>query len=483
MSGPRPVPQGARPELAFVVQRYGEGITGGSEALARAVAERLSGEFRITVFTSCARDYVTWRNEFPEGVERLGGVEIRRFAVDSERDLAAFNAFAEPLYGREAAEPDTAPKPDTASGSGPGRVAAAEGDGGEAARDATGRGAGDATGQLAGEAAGEAQGASVGQIATAHPVQRSVGAGRRARTLADEHRFLRLQGPELPKLVDALRAERERFAAFVFFTYLYYPTYWGLQAVPERSALVPTTHDEPPLRFSIYREAFALPRALGFLTPAEEALVRRRFDVGGRHTVLVGMGVEVPPAPDVAALRARHGITRPYAIYAGRIDAGKGCAEMLAHHERYRAGRDGALDLVLIGRLAMAEPRQAGVRYLGFLPDDEKAAALAGARVVVCPSPFESLSIALLEGFALGTPGLVNARSEVLKEHCVRSGASLYYDDADEYGEAMNLVARDDSLHDALAASGRRYVEMEYRWDVVLDRWRELIRAAAAGRL
>ncbi len=142
-----------------------------------------------------------------------------------------------------------------------------------------------------------------------------------------------------------------------------------------------------------------------------------------------------------------------------------------------------ALDLVLIGRLAMREPRQDGVRYLGFLPEAEKAAALAGARVVVCPSPFESLSIALLEGLSLGTPGLVNARSEVLKEHCLRSGAALYYEDADEYVESMDLVARDGSLHAALGASGRRYVQAEYRWDVVLDRWRELIRAAAGGRI
>jgi glycosyltransferase involved in cell wall biosynthesis len=98
---------------------------------------------------------------------------------------------------------------------------------------------------------------------------------------------------------------------------------------------------------------------------------------------------------------------------------------------------------------------------------------------VVCPSPFESLSIALLESLALGTPGLVNARSEVLKEHCVRSGASLFYSDGDEYAEALDLLAHDEPLHAALAAGGRRYVEAEYRWDVVLDRWRELIRAAS----
>jgi glycosyltransferase involved in cell wall biosynthesis len=393
---------GAPPEVAFVVQRYGEGITGGSESLARAVAERLAGEYRISVFTSCARDYVTWRNELPQGTELLGGVSVRRFPAERERDLDAFNAFAEPLYGSSARRP------------------------------------------------------------------------------ADEHEFLARQGPEVPRLVEALQAEKDRYAAVVFFTYLYYPTYWGLAAAPERSALVPTTHDEPPLRFSIYREVFARPRALGFLTPAEEALVRQRFDVGPRHTVLAGMGVDVPAAPDVPAFRRSHGLDNPYAIYAGRIDSGKGCAEMLAHHERYRREwPEAPLDLVLIGRLAMPEPRQDGVRYLGFLPEAEKAAALAGARAVVCPSPFESLSIALLEALALGTPGLVNARSEVLKEHCVRSGASLFYQDADEYGEAMDLQARDERLHAALAASGRRYVEAEYRWDVVLDRWRELIHAAS----
>jgi len=443
------------PEVAFVVQRYGEGITGGSESLARAVAERLASDYRITVFTSCARDYVTWRNELPIGLERLGGVDVRRFPVTRERDLEAFNAFAEPLYGREGAVE--------------GSPVSNSGDGGR-----KGGGNGPDNGQHNGQHNGQ-----------------DVGAGSPRRTRADEHEFLRLQGPEVPGLVEALRAERDRFAAFVFFTYLYYPTYWGLAAVPERAALVPTTHDEPPLRFSIYREVFALPRAFGFLTSAEEALVRRRFDLGSREAVLAGMGVDVPAPPDVASFRSRHRITRPYAIYAGRIDAGKGCAEMLAHHERYRSlkqrGRQGeardAIDLLLIGRLAMPEPDQEGVRYLGFLPEQEKAAALAGAHAVVCPSPFESLSIALLEGLALRTPGLVNARSEVLKEHCLRSGASLFYEDGDEYAEALDLLARDASLRTALGASGRRYVESEYRWDVVLDRWRALIRAAAGARL
>ena len=166
---------GERPEVAFVVQRYGEGITGGSESLARAIAERLAAEYRITVFTSCARDYVGWRNELPEGQERLGGVDVRRFPSERERDLDAFNAYAEPLYTRALA---------VSSGSPPAN----------------------------GATPGGALPASAASAASAAP------------TLDEELEFLRLQGPEVPKLVEALRLEKERFAAFVFFTYLYYPT-------------------------------------------------------------------------------------------------------------------------------------------------------------------------------------------------------------------------------------------------------------------
>jgi len=190
------------------------------------------------------------------------------------------------------------------------------------------------------------------------------------------------------------------------------------------------------------------------------------------------MGVDVAPPADVAAFRARHGLAGPYVLYAGRIDAGKGCAAMLDHHERYRRGRADAADLVLIGRLAMEEPRQEGVLWLGFLSEEEKAAAMAGAAAVVCPSPYESLSIVLLEGLALGTPGLVNAASPVLKEHCLRSNAGLFYADGDEYAEAVDLLVRDTSLRSALGANGRRYVDAEYRWDRVLERWRTLLVAA-----
>ena len=388
-----------RLHVAMVVQRYGREVTGGSESLCRAVAERLAVDYPVTVFTSCAIDYVTWRNVLPEGTTELEGVEVVRFRADEERDLGAFNRFAEPLY-------------------------------------------------------------------------------RRPTTPEEEREFLRRQGPYVPRLVAALAARKDEFAAIFFFTYLYYPTVYGLEAAPERAILVPTTHDEPPLRFSVFRELFARPRAFAFLTRPEEALVRRHFDLGSRPAVVTGIGVETKERPDVEGFRIRHAVHRPYALYAGRIDAGKGCDEMLAFFDHYRQTVSGAGDLLLIGNLAMPAPRVPGVRYLGFLSEDEKLAALAGAKAVICPSPYESLSIVLLEGFALGTPGLVSARSAVLEDHCRRSNAGLFYRDQDEFAESLDLLVRG-RLREVLAENGRGYVREYYAWPAVLARFRELIEVVA----
>jgi glycosyltransferase involved in cell wall biosynthesis len=77
-------------KIAIVVQRYGADINGGAELHARYVAEHLAAHADVRVLTTCARDYISWRNEWPEGTETVDGIPVERFAVAHERDTVDF---------------------------------------------------------------------------------------------------------------------------------------------------------------------------------------------------------------------------------------------------------------------------------------------------------------------------------------------------------------------------------------------------------
>ena len=87
---------------------------------------------------------------------------------------------------------------------------------------------------------------------------------------------------------------------------------------------------------------------------------------------------------------------------------------------------------------------------------------------MVCPSPYESLSLLALEALSVGTPILVNARSEVLVSTACESNGGLWYADRDEFVECMKLLFADARLRAALGRNGREYVRRNYRWDIVL---------------
>ncbi len=390
--------------IAIVVQRYGVDLVGGSETLAREYAQRLRGrDFEVTVYTTTARDYVTWRSEYPAGESVEGGVRIQRFVPERERDLQAFNALAEPMY-------------------------------------------------------------------------------LRATTAGDEQAFLESQGPFVPGLVAALRADASRFEAILFFTYLYYPSVEGIRAVGSKAVFIPTAHDEPPLRFAMFRSVFEAVRSYAFCSAPEARLVASRFDISKCSQDVVGIGVEPPEEPDVEEFRILRGIERPYLLYAGRIDAGKGCDLMMRFYEDAQAEVMGCPDLFLIGKLAMELPRIPRLRHLGFVSEEEKRAAMAGAQALICPSPYESLSITLLEAMALRTPVLASSRSDVLVDHCLKSQAGLVYGSLEEFTETVRWLVLNEKQRRALGSSGRRYALTQFSWDQVLDRLIVQIDAAARVR-
>ena len=81
--------------IAFIVQRYGTEILGGPEYACRLTAERLAERHDVDVLTTCARDPITWKNEYAEGSDRVRGVTVRRFASSQTRDFADFTRFTE----------------------------------------------------------------------------------------------------------------------------------------------------------------------------------------------------------------------------------------------------------------------------------------------------------------------------------------------------------------------------------------------------
>src|SRR5205085_8538610 len=171
-----------------------------------------------------------------------------------------------------------------------------------------------------------------------------------------------------------------------------------------------------------------------------------------------------------AVFRRRHRLHGPLLLYGGRIDPGKGCEELIEYFNAY-VSEGGDATLALMGIKMMSLPEDPHVRFAGLLSDRERIQALEAATVVVCPSPYESLSLLALEALSAGTPILANARSEVLVEHCVRSNGGLFYANRDEFVECLNLLIGDASLRAAMGRNGRDYVRRSYRWDVVLEKY------------
>lgn len=86
-------------KLAFVVQRYGLDIAGGAEYHCRLIAEHLARHAQVEVLTTCATDYVTWADHYPEGLETLNGIPVRRFRVKRPRDVYRFRDWSEKVLG------------------------------------------------------------------------------------------------------------------------------------------------------------------------------------------------------------------------------------------------------------------------------------------------------------------------------------------------------------------------------------------------
>jgi len=295
-------------------------------------------------------------------------------------------------------------------------------------------------------------------------------------SIGEEEGWMREQGPWSPDLFRYIEQSEADYDAFIFFTYLYATTYFGLPPVAKKSILVPTAHDEWPIQFRMWDRLMESPRAFVFQTHEELEFMRRRFPGRPLQGPIAGVAVEPPARTEPDSFRKAYGIHAPFVLYAGRIDASKGVSDLLADFEAYRrASGDRRTELVLLGKAAMNLPPAEGVRLPGYVSEQHKWDALAACEAFVMPSPYESLSIACLEAWSAGKPVLVNAQSEVLVGQCRRSQGGLWYRDRDEFCAALETLLGDAVVRRGLGAQGQRFVAANYRWPRIIDSYCELV--------
>lgn len=278
-----------------------------------------------------------------------------------------------------------------------------------------------------------------------------------------EEEFLRAQGPQCPELLAHLATHGNGYAAVFFLTYLYPLTLDGIRAMPhQRWALVPTLHDEPPAYLKVVAQmARTAPRIL-WNTRAERELGARLWGQDAGNVVSMTVSTELVTAACEP---------RPYLLYCGRIDVNKGCAQLIDGFVAYKSAHPGLqLDLVLTGHDVLGIGDRPGVRYLGFVDEQRKFELMAGAVAFVQPSPYESLSIVLLEAMAQQVPVIVNGECKALLEHVHGSRSGIAYHGAHQFGSAIDGVLGLDT--EARHEQGRR--AREY---VLANYGREQIRA------
>ena len=398
--------------LACVVQRYGLEIRGGAELHCRLVAELLSRKHDVEVVTTRAKDYLSWENAYPGGLDSVNGVPVWRFPVHRPRDLDRFGRLQERVFFRQHSD-------------------------------------------------------------------------------ADAHAWLDAQGPFAPAMRDWIGRYRDSFDYWICFSYRYWTTYHAMHAAAGKAVLVPTAEPDPTIDLPIFHPVFRAASAIVFNSHEERDMILDRSKAHEVPSDIVGVGIQEPAqnpdlgeGPDAGRFRREFEIDEPFFLYVGRIDENKGCKQLFDHQARaaQRAAERGetAPLLVVAGHPVIEIPDHPRIRYIGTVDEQQKYDALAAASFLVMPSFYESLSMVLLEAWALSKPVLVNAHCDVLRGQVERSNGGLYYADGDEFIESMSLLMADDRLRETCGIAGRRYFDDNYRWPVIERKYERILEMLAA---
>lgn len=304
----------------------------------------------------------------------------------------------------------------------------------------------------------------------------------REHTVFDEIAWIRDQGPYSTALLQAIQYAYPHFDFFIFFTYLYATTFFGLPLVSDKAILVPTAHDDRFLSLPAFRPLFHLPRAIVYNTYSEKQLVNATTHNENVRQLIAGIGINVPETASAARFREKYGIPGDFLLYVGRIHESKNVPELLTYFQRFRQTHPEPLKLVLAGKSHLALPDDPNILHLGFIPEQDKFDGLQAAALLVIPSLFESLSMVALEAWLMEKPVLVNGRCDVLKHQCRRSNGGLYYTSYDEFAATLSILLADAGLQQRMGQQGAQFVKARYHWNVIMAKYKALLQELMAEK-
>jgi glycosyltransferase involved in cell wall biosynthesis len=417
-------------KLAFITPRYGADISNGAEHACRLLAEQACERHDIDVITTCARDPLTWKNEYAEGTDRIRGVLIRRFPVTQPHDHAAFEPFTSGLLSAPRGRADEI---EWVRRLGPWSPALIE----HIRRQHRSY---DALVYF-----------SLWHPSTVHGLP-----------IAPERSllfpYLQLQ----PALRFGLTAELLASARGI-----------GFVSGAERRLLRDYVRVSPQADEVV---------GVGVAAPHQQSYPRHQQDPADAPVVDEDQPLAEPDEEDQAPylsargapFRRRNRLHGALALYDGRIESDNGSEELLEYFDSYAAG-DGDTSLVLMGVKMMKVPEEPYIRMPGVIPERDRMTAYEAADLTISPASDDLLAQALLESFAVGTPVLACARNAAAVEHCRRANAGLYYANRDEFVEAMRLLTTNTRLRQTLGENGRSYVRHHFQWDAVVARFDKLV--------
>lgn len=266
---------------------------------------------------------------------------------------------------------------------------------------------------------------------------------------------------------------QDKYAFFVFISYMFGTTYYGVKINPAKAVLIPCFHDESYFYLNIFKELYSKVIGIVYNAKPEKELVEKNYNLQDVNQIVMGIGMDTDIHGDAKCFRQKYKIEEPFLIYAGRKDVGKNVDLLLKYFSEYHKRHSSDLALVLIGGGKIDIPLDIldKVYDLGFVDKQDKYDAYATAELLCQPSHNESFSLVIMESWLCETPVLVNSKCAVTKNFAIESNGGLYFSDYFEFEGAVDYIIKHKDIATIMGSNGKEYVESNFAWKNIIERY------------